>query len=77
MNKKEILNLTKGELMLKLQANVFGLSAQEAEDRLKEYGWQPTTSLRDGLTKTIAWYRTDQSIGNTVPRQQQNVILAE
>ena len=46
-------------------------------DRLKEYGWQPTTSLRDGLTKTIAWYRTDQSIGNTVPRQQQNVILAE
>ena len=38
MNKKEILNLTKGELMLKLQANVFGLSAQEAEDRLKEYG---------------------------------------
>ncbi len=38
MNKKEVLNLNKGELMLKLQANVAGLSTEEAEDRFKKYG---------------------------------------
>jgi len=27
----------------------------------RHLGWSPPTSLRDGLTKTIAWYRANKA----------------
>ena len=31
-------------------------------DRAKSYGFTPTTELKDGIIKTIEWYKDNQDV---------------